>query len=161
MKKYLMTGIAALAISGMFTSCSHDMSLYSGSQSEQVVKKYEQAFVDAYGEPAENQTWGFGEKTTTVAGTRGMTRTIQPSYEFPDDADESKFLEDVPEDVNSYSAECVANNQTNGYGAGTSYVDPSWTDQVNIWGAYDGSKTSGTTSPTENSMLLKILRFIW
>ena len=145
MKKYLMTGIAALAISGMFTSCSHDMSLYSGSQSEQVVKKYEQAFVDAYGEPAENQTWGFGEKTTTVAGTRGMTRTIQPSYEFPDDADESKFLEDVPEDVNSYSAECVANNQTNGYGAGTSYVDPSWTDQVNIWGAYDGSKTSGGT----------------
>ena len=43
--------------------------------------------------------------------------------------------EDVPEDVNSYSAECVANNQTDGYGAGTSYVDPTWTGQVNIWGA--------------------------
>ena len=73
MKRYLMTGIAALAMGGMFTSCSHDMSLYNGNQSEQVVNNYEQAFINTYGEPASNQTWGFGE--TTVAGTRGMTRS--------------------------------------------------------------------------------------
>ena len=30
MKKYLMTGIAALTLAGIFTSCSHDMDLYSG-----------------------------------------------------------------------------------------------------------------------------------
>ena len=143
MKKYLMTGIAALAMGGMFTSCGPDMSSYGGNISEQVVQKYEDKFVEAFGEPAPNQTWGFG--SSTVAGTRGMTRTIQPTFDFPEDADESKFLEDVPAGVNSYSDECVANYQTNGYGAGTSYVDPSWTDQVNIWGAYDGSKTSGGT----------------
>ena len=79
MKKYLMTGIAALAMGGMFTSCSHDMSLYNGNQSEQVVKNYEQAFVNTYGEPASNQTWGFGE---TVAGTRGMTRS-NPGENYP------------------------------------------------------------------------------
>ena len=61
MKKYLMTGIAALAMGSMFTSCSHDMSLYNGDGTKAVVDKYEQAFVDAYGEPAANQTWGFGE----------------------------------------------------------------------------------------------------
>ena len=77
MKKYLMTGIAALAISGMFTSCSHDMSLYSGNQSEQVLQKYEQTFVQTFGEPASTQTWGFS--SSTVAGTRGMTRAAMPA----------------------------------------------------------------------------------
>ena len=80
MKKYLMTGIAALAVGGMFTSCSHDMSLYNGNQSEQVVNNYEQAFINTYGEPDSNQTWGFGE--TTVAGTRGMTRS-NPGVDYP------------------------------------------------------------------------------
>ena len=84
MKKYLMTGIAALAMGGMFTSCSHDMSLYNGDGTKAVVEKYEQAFVDAYGEPDANQTWGFGEKTTTVAGTRGMTRSVPSSPTFKD-----------------------------------------------------------------------------
>ena len=84
MKKYLMTGIAALAMGGMFTSCSHDMSLYNGDGTKAVVDKYEQAFVDAYGEPDANQIWGFGEKTTTVAGTRGMTRSVPSSPTFKD-----------------------------------------------------------------------------
>ena len=84
MKRYLMTGIAALAMGGMFTSCSHDMSLYNGDGTKAVVDKYEQAFVDAYGEPDANQTWGFGEKTTTVAGTRGMTRSVPSSPTFKD-----------------------------------------------------------------------------
>ena len=84
MKKYLMTGIAALAMGGMFTSCSHDMSLYNGDGTKAVVDKYEEAFVSAYGEPAANQTWGFGEKTTTVAGTRGMTRSVPSSPTFKD-----------------------------------------------------------------------------
>ena len=74
MKKYLMTGIAALAMGGLFTSCGPDMSVYNGDGTKAVVDKYEQAFVSAYGEPAANQTWGFG--STTVAGTRGFTRAI-------------------------------------------------------------------------------------
>ena len=80
MKKYLMTGIAALAMGGMFTSCSHDMSIYSGSQSEQILQKYEQTFVQTFGEPASTQTWGFGSSTT--AGTRGMTRS-NPGDDYP------------------------------------------------------------------------------
>lgn len=74
MKKYLMTGIAALGMGSLFTSCGPDMSVYNVSQSEQVLQKYEQSFVQAFGEPAWDQTWGFG--SSTVAGTRGMTRSV-------------------------------------------------------------------------------------
>ena len=73
MKKYLMTGIAALGMGSLFTSCGPDMSVYNVSQSEQVLQKYEQSFVQAFGEPAWDQTWGFG--SSTVAGARGMTRS--------------------------------------------------------------------------------------
>ena len=106
MKKYLMTGIAALAMGSIFTSCSHDMSLYNGNQSEQVLTNYEQAFVNAYGEPAANQTWGFGE--TTVAATRGMTRTISvngDAYDkFPSASDVADYFPTaIPEDADEVS----------------------------------------------------------
>ena len=80
MKKYLMTGIAALGMGGLFTSCGPDMSVYNVSQSEQVLQKYEQSFVQAFGEPAPTQTWGFG--SSTVAGARGMTRS-NPGDTYP------------------------------------------------------------------------------
>ena len=47
MKKYLMTGIAALGMGSLFTSCGPDMSVYNVSQSEQVLQKYEQSFVQS------------------------------------------------------------------------------------------------------------------
>ena len=164
MKKYLLTSAAALAFCGLFTSCTHDLD-YDGEAAaaqNSVVKTYEQAFVTAFGQPDPNNEWGFGSKNSSTraftrvikptfnfrsknSSTRAFTRVIKPTFNFPNDADRSKFLEDVPAGVNSYSAECVANNQTDGYGAGTSYVDPTWTGQVNIWGAWDGSKSSGGT----------------
>lgn len=82
MKKYLMTGIATLAMGGTFTSCGPDMSSYSGNPTEQVVQNYESKFVQAFGEPAPNQTWGFG--SSTVAGARGMTRTLPEKPSFRD-----------------------------------------------------------------------------
>ena len=82
MKKYLMTGIAALGMGSLFTSCGPDMSVYNVSQSEQVLQKYEQSFVQAFGEPAPTQTWGFG--SSTVAGARGMTRTLPEKPSFRD-----------------------------------------------------------------------------
>ena len=65
MKKYLMMGVAAVA----FASCSHDFDLYDPSVAENmVVEKYNQAFIQTFGQPAANQTWGFGDVT------RGVTR---------------------------------------------------------------------------------------
>lgn len=139
MKKYLMTGIAALAMGGLFTSCGPSMDTYGGSQADYVKQSYEQKFIQAFGEPAPTQTWGFGSSTATVATTRGMTRTIQPSYNFPADADASKFLSEVPDGVKTYDEVGQW-----GYATGTSYIENRNTE-VNIWGGWDGSKTSGGT----------------
>lgn len=106
MKKYLMTGIAALAMGGIFTSCGPDMSVYNVSQSEQVLQKYEQSFVQAFGEPAPTQTWGFG--SSTVAGARGTTRSISvngDSYDkFPSTSDiAGNFPTAIPENADEVS----------------------------------------------------------
>lgn len=62
MKKYLMIGLAALA----FASCAkHD---FETMTQEQIVKaEYKANFVQQFGQPASNQTWGFGS-------TRAFTR---------------------------------------------------------------------------------------
>ncbi len=69
MKKYLMTVMAAVALGGLFTGCSNDADLSDGNNSAEfnIVQNYEKAFVTRFGQPHENQTWGFGE---VVAGTR-------------------------------------------------------------------------------------------
>ena len=79
MKKYLMTGISAIIMSGLFTSCSHDMNSYIGDKTQEIKQNYENAFVETFGQPAATQTWGFGSAT---AGTRGMTRS-NPGETYP------------------------------------------------------------------------------
>lgn len=79
MKKYLMTGISAIIMSGLFTSCSHDMNSYVGDKTQEIKQNYENAFVETFGQPAATQTWGFGSAT---AGTRGMTRS-NPGETYP------------------------------------------------------------------------------
>ena len=72
MKKYLMTGIAALALGAGFTSCSHDIEPMTQEEinqieAQKIVQTYEQAFIKTFGQPAANQNWGFG-----AANTRGV-----------------------------------------------------------------------------------------
>lgn len=62
MKKYLMMGIAALALA----SCSKDDITYINPD----VQKYETAFIDRFGQPAPDHTWGFGAETRAL--TRGV-----------------------------------------------------------------------------------------
>ena len=65
-----MTSLAAVAFSGIFTSCSHDVDLSGGAQGVQkrVQQNYEEAFKSRFGEPAPTQTWGF------VSTRRATTR---------------------------------------------------------------------------------------
>ena len=70
MKKYLMMGAAALAISSAFVGCTKDKDLYDPTMNAQkFLENYQQAFIEVFGQPAANQTWGFGD----AAGAR-MTR---------------------------------------------------------------------------------------
>lgn len=66
MKKYLMTGIAALTLCAGFTSCSHD---FEPMTQEEIDKaKYDQAFLKYVGgKIAADQDWGFGSALTRAA----------------------------------------------------------------------------------------------
>ena len=64
MKKYLMTGMAALAICAAFTSCSKDTDVYNSgvienNNKQSIVNSYNEAFVKTFGQPAANHNWGF------------------------------------------------------------------------------------------------------
>lgn len=63
MKKYLMTGIAAVALCAAFTSCSHDSDGFSTLQ-EAKEAEYAVAFEKAYGKISSTQDWGFGSART-------------------------------------------------------------------------------------------------
>ena len=69
MKKYLMTGMAALTLFAGFTSCSHDDDIEVYTQDQIIKAEYEAKFLAAFGQPASNQDWGFGSTT------RAFTRT--------------------------------------------------------------------------------------
>ena len=158
MKKYLMTGIAALTFGGMITSCSHDMDQYTGGTTTETIKKnYENAFVQAFGEPDPSRDWGF---SSASAGTRGLTRalgdyddykgSLQPveryqdtndnwawktrTYTFPSDCDASNFNPDLT-NVQSYKEVADAANQGgDGFATGICYIDEGHTGKIHIWG---------------------------
>lgn len=74
MKKYLMTGAAALAIFAAFTSCSKGEELYDqgaiDKQKEMTVnEQYIAAFEKAFGKVGANVDWGFSSKSKTRANT--------------------------------------------------------------------------------------------
>lgn len=73
MKKYLMTGMAALAMCAAFTSCSKDTD-FSDVREQNSQVNYETAFVSKYGQIASNQDWGFGQFKYKGANARVMTR---------------------------------------------------------------------------------------
>ena len=76
MKKYLMTGVAALAICAAFTSCSksgdelYNPDAVSGMNKEKITETYNARFL-AYvgGSIAPDQDWGFGTAGTRTART--------------------------------------------------------------------------------------------
>ena len=74
MKKYLMTGIAVVAMCAAFTSCSKDKEMFDPDFGEKTAEaRYEAAFVSRFGEIASNQDWGFGQfKYKANARTRAI-----------------------------------------------------------------------------------------
>ena len=136
MRKQLMTGVAAAAICLGLASCSrYDFTPIS--EGEQAYVNYEKAFTEKFGEPAPDQTWGFGsaeannggaaQGAATRAATRAVTRAIPDSYNFPEDAPASKFLSAVPEGVQPYTQ----------YNQEISYIDENFSgNEVQLQGIW-------------------------
>ena len=150
MNKIITQGLAAAAIIAGMTSCSHQMETWTEAQIDQA--NYEYAFVKRFGEPSPTQTWGFGTVDTKSFGF--STRAITSSYTFPSDASSDKFLDDVPEGIQYYGHI----NYGNGYASGISYIDGS-INKINIWGGWDGSKTSGGTLYVKGNVEMNISDF--
>ena len=89
MRKYLMTGVAAIALCAAFTNCSkggddiYNPEAAGQMKADQITQAYNQAFINYVGGPiASNQDWGFGS-----AGTRSVIKkdmTGYPSATAPD-----------------------------------------------------------------------------
>lgn len=80
-----MTAAAAIAFSGVFTSCTHD-DITTGNGKIDVVENYETAFITRFGQPATDHTWGFGKVAT--AGTRSTSSPSVPDINAPFSADD-------------------------------------------------------------------------
>jgi len=97
MKKYLMTGIAAIAMCAAFTSCSKDVEPMSQEQinqanAQKVVADYEAAFIKAFGQPAANQTWGFSSNVTRSVTKKDMTGYPTTGNPAPITVKEAEFV---------------------------------------------------------------------
>ena len=150
MKKYLITGITALAICFGFTSCSHDLDSLSQDEIDQleaqkIVNTYQRAF-KAYigGEVAPTQNWGFGSiasARTRAIDEEGATfsHVEQPQkwscpvndLHFRDDKNKDIPVVEMPTFTHTVSDAVYADNITN------------WDNQKII--SIDGKYTTFTT----------------
>ena len=110
MKKYLMSGVAAIAFLAAFTSCSKSTDLYDAGAvkeketQEKTIQKntsYEEAFTKRYGTIDSNNDWGFGNigKAKTRSAVEGRANAFTSSFTFPTTPDASIYAESVPTGV--------------------------------------------------------------
>ena len=91
MKKYLMIGFAAIA----FASCSKN-DFAPATQADIDKAKYDQKFVETFGQPASNQDWGFGSSTRAFTrasiNVNGNQWESCPAVGSTEDADVAAYV---------------------------------------------------------------------
>ena len=147
MKKYLMTGVAAVAMCAAFTSWSKNENLYDPGAAQEmeiasVYEQYNQAFIKTFGQVNPNQDWGFGSNFGKV-GTRGVF--ANGNEWAANDRDDCKYK--VPPALTEPQMNIVRIYFQNKQGQ--DYEDPGWTDyfiQQVYKGGVDATKI-GPNSP--------------
>ncbi len=131
MKKYLIIGAAALSLGGVFTSCTKDTDLYDPmSDSQKFLQTYAEVFYKVFGQPAANQTWGFGDATRA---TRSQVSPACPDITQPYDGTWVANYNETAKEPNSTN---VGDNYDNsGYATnwgegGPNYIDYNDPQQV-------------------------------
>ncbi len=144
MKKYLMTGIAAVAMCAAFTSCSHDVEPVTQEQidqleAEKVFQNYEKAFIAIFGQPAANQEWGFGGTAFTRTENANANEWADPTKQYGG-------LKVPPPLTPEQTAVVIKYFQTH---PNLGYKDPQWTNYF-IQQVYKGNpETAGDYSPEQ------------
>lgn len=98
MKKYLITAAMAVAVSGALVSCHEDE--ITGSAVEQKIQAFEDLFVQAFGKPDPNHTWGFGDPivvegamTRAEVNVNGNLWNSRPALGETEEADVLKYMD--------------------------------------------------------------------
>ena len=91
-----MTGMAAIALCAVFTSCSRDLDNLTQEEIDELetkkaFQKYENAFIATFGQPATDQEWGFGSLPFEA---RNLTRAVD--YVLADQNPNSPNAPDQP-----------------------------------------------------------------
>lgn len=116
MKKFLLKGIAAVAIIGSFVGCSKDVDLGGEYNSTEfnIMKNYEDAFITRFGQPAETQDWGFGRQAS--ATTRALTRSqSSPSVAQMDAPYDAAWVADYLTTAKEPNDQNIWDNHDNSY----------------------------------------------
>lgn len=158
MKKYLLAAIMAVAVTGAFVSCSDDV--VSGSLIEQKAKAFEETFIEAFGQPAPNHTWGF--KRNNITEANGVTRSsndnscgtcIKPDMtEYPSATAPAPITDDERAYVKQWFEEHPG--FTAGLDISNFYVQHVWGEaskEYNVWyEAYDQNYMANHPGATSN-----------
>ena len=143
MRKYLITGVLALAAGGFLTSCHDTEGAYS-SIVEQKLQAYEQVFKEEFGEIDPNQDWGFGGTSTSAARTRAENKNLN---EWGDPAKNGGQAWNVPPALTERQKLRVRLYFQ--YNPRLTYIDPEFTDFF-VQQVYKGNPlTQGPYSPEE------------
>ena len=178
MRKFLLTGIAALALCAGFTSCSHDFDVMSQEeidalQAQKVTKTYENAFKNYVGgKIASNQDWGFGNSNAARTRSEASPEVKGISAPYSD-----SWVEDYLATASEPNENNISNNDANaGKKITTPVVMPSvslgdyptyciynqskvTTDDVNfydntfknLWAAYEDAETINSSYNNEEN----------
>ena len=127
MKKYLMGGIAAVAICAAFTSCSKNNELFDQNAAEQQKQEainknietakanYAAAFEKAFGKVGSNVDWGFGgAKANTRAANEPEVVKKDVWKNFPDKLDGNTVPADVTTEEAAYVYEWFQKDENKG-----------------------------------------------
>ena len=109
MKKYLMTGVAALAMCAAFTSCSHD-EVTQLTENEKKEVQYAESFIKTFGVEIDSQNdWGFGTPSRSASFATTPTRSIFANENQWSD----KYIVPADPEKNNYEIQTVTNYFTN------------------------------------------------
>ncbi len=163
MKKYLMSGVAAIAFLAAFTSCSKSTDLYDAgavqqreeqkkqetiaNNIDQAKAQYAAAFEKAFGKVGANVDWGFGSKAAT--------RTIHkrdPQQGFDYENEPAAITEKEAEYVTKWFQENPGlseqgRNWKNFY---VQFVSGDQTNKKGIWHKYDQNYMANHPGATSN-----------
>ena len=83
MRKYLMTGLVAVALGGLFSGCSQEIETGVENTTEfNILQTYEDAFVTRFGQPAADQDWGFGPASSSTRAVVAYPYVTDEGYTF-------------------------------------------------------------------------------